>query len=166
MKWWMPILVMLVAALIQATWLHHFAIGGVHPDLVLLIVVAWSLLRGTREGVILAFLGGFFLDSLSAAPFGVFTIPLLLVAFITGLGEINILRMTFILPLLVGFLATLLYYILAFVMLRTLQWNISITFALQTGGRAALYNTLLMPFVYVLSLRVHRVLERIEQRQY
>nr|WP_290667006.1 rod shape-determining protein MreD [Ardenticatena sp.] len=166
MMWWMPILAMLVAAIVQATWAHHFAIGGVHPDLVLLIVVAWSLLRGTREGVILAFLGGFFLDLLSAAPFGVFTMPLLLVAFITGLGEVNILRSTFILPLLVGFLATLLYYMLAFVMLRTLQWPIGITFALQTGGRAALYNTLLMPFVYVLSLRLHHLLERIEQRQY
>jgi len=129
-------------------------------------VVAWSLLRGTREGVILAFLGGFFLDLLSAAPFGVSTMPLLLVAFITGLGEVNILRSTFILPLLIGFLATLLYYMLAFVMFRTLQWPIGITFVFQMGGKAALYNTLLMPFVYVLSLRVHHLLERIEQRQY
>jgi rod shape-determining protein MreD len=37
-------------------------IGG-RPDFVLVVVLAWAMLRGSNEGAIVGFLGGILLDS-------------------------------------------------------------------------------------------------------
>jgi rod shape-determining protein MreD len=60
------------AALLQTTLSPYMKIGGIHPDLVLLLVIGWSALRGMEEGATWAFIGGISLDILSSAPFGVF----------------------------------------------------------------------------------------------
>ena len=54
------------------------------PDVMLVLVVTWSLLRGLREGLLWAFAGGVLLDLLSGGPFGAFTIALLAAALLAG----------------------------------------------------------------------------------
>ncbi|MFN8497533.1 MAG: rod shape-determining protein MreD [Anaerolineae bacterium] len=71
-----------VVAIIHVTWLPRLP---VRPDLMLVLVVAWSLLRGIEEGLLWAFIGGVLLDLLSVGPFGGFTVGLLLAALIGGI---------------------------------------------------------------------------------
>jgi rod shape-determining protein MreD len=61
--WSIPL--MLVAAIAQSTLFRHLDLFGAVPNLVLAISVAWTLLRGTHEGLLWAFTGGLALDLLS-----------------------------------------------------------------------------------------------------
>ncbi len=59
---------LLFLAMLETTLSPYVRPLGVHPDLVTLAVLSWSLLRGTREGAVWAVIGGMGLDLLSAGP--------------------------------------------------------------------------------------------------
>lgn len=141
-------------ALLQSTVVPRFTLLGVHPDLMLLAVTSWSLLRGSAEGMLWALIGGLAMDLFSGAPLGVCTLPLLIVGFLSGLSEKTVFRLDLLIPILVIPLASLLYGTGMWVILRVLGWPAvwgqSLTQVILPG---ALVNTLAMPAVY-LALRV------------
>lgn len=59
-----------LAAALQVSLAPHISILGGTPDLVLLVVVAWSLNATLEQGVLWAVIGGLCKDLLSAAPLG------------------------------------------------------------------------------------------------
>jgi len=64
----------------------------------LLVVVAWSLLRGAREGIVWGFLGGLALDFLSGLPLGTCALTLTLTAQLASLGQLTIYRTSPLFP--------------------------------------------------------------------
>ncbi len=96
-----------IAALIHVTWLPRLP---VRPDLMLALVVAWSLLRGLEEGLLWAFVGGVLLDLLSAGPFGAFTIGLLVAALIGGIVHRTVFTSGFFWPTATMIATTLLFH--------------------------------------------------------
>jgi rod shape-determining protein MreD len=74
---YLAIPLMVIVAILQATVLPRFPLLGVEPQLALLMTVAWSLLRGVREGLLWAFLLGLAVDIFSAGPMGVTTLSLM-----------------------------------------------------------------------------------------
>ena len=82
----------LLLGLAQSAIVPHIRIAGVYPDIMLILVVSWSLLRGFREGLIWALAGGIILDLLSGAPFGMFTLTLVCAAILPGIGTANFFR--------------------------------------------------------------------------
>jgi rod shape-determining protein MreD len=150
-------LLLSLLALLQSTLLPHLKIWGVQPDLVLLAVVAWSLLRGTEEGMLWALVGGLALDMLSSARLGVNTLPLLLIGFLAGLWQRGIVRMEIVVPFLAVPIATLVYQGTMVALLKLLGWPATWRAALTTSILpTTLVNTLLMPLVYVLMRWIHR----------
>ena len=81
------IVVLFLAALAQATVFPYIAVANVKPDLVLLMVVSWGILRGPREGLLWGAVGGLWLDSFTVMPFGVSTIVLAAIGFVSGYGR-------------------------------------------------------------------------------
>jgi len=155
------ILLLGVLALLQSTVLPYVAILGVRPDLVLLAVVSWTLLRGLGEGLVWAFVGGLWLDLLSGGPFGISALTLVLVAFLVSLLEASLFREHIVLVMLIVIGAGLLHGIFYVVFLRlghqpaaTLAaiWRIVIP--------AALYTSLLTPAVFPPIRWLHRVTGR------
>ena len=96
-----------LSALIHVTWLPRLP---VRPDLMLVLVVAWSLLRGMEEGLLWAFVGGILLDLLSAGPFGAFTIGLLVAALIGGIVHRTVFTSGFFWPTATMIATTLLFH--------------------------------------------------------
>ncbi len=113
-------------ATLQTSVLPTYSLGGVVPDLMLLVVVSWSVLRGSRAALPLALGGGLLLDLLSGGPFGAATISLTVSSLVTGLEQLNLFRDSLWLPLLAAVLATVLYNMVYLMILaafgRTLQW--------------------------------------------
>ena len=150
----MLILVLVTAAILQSTVLSRPILLDARPDLVLLLVVTFSVVRGVGEGMLGGLIGGFLVDMLSAIPFGTATLGMGLIGLLSGLGDANVYRANFMIPLIAVFLATVFYH--SFLMLalqadgRTVQW-IS-TLALQTIPGAAL-NALLAPLAFHLVRR-------------
>lgn len=60
----------IVAGLLELTIIPYLQIGGVQPDLVLVLAVAWTLVAGLEGGLVWAFVGGLMLDVLAARPLG------------------------------------------------------------------------------------------------
>ena len=100
---------LLIVAVLQTSVMPSIALSGVIPDLMLLVVVSWSLLRGSRASLLWALGGGLLLDLLSGGPFGAATLSLTLSSLVTGLGEFNVFRDSLWLPLVASILATVAY---------------------------------------------------------
>jgi rod shape-determining protein MreD len=112
--------------MLQTSALPRFSPGGVVPDLMLLVVVSWSLLRGARAGIPWAIGGGLMLDLLSGGPFGAAAISLTLSSTVTGLDQLNLFRDSLWLPLFASILATAtydgVYLIILQISGRPVQW--------------------------------------------
>jgi rod shape-determining protein MreD len=101
----------IVLAIGQATVLPAFPVFGVVPGLWLVVAVAWSLLRGMREGLILAFVGGLFIDLLSAAPLGVTSLSMMLAITVVTFLQRHLPKNQTIIPALLTALATIIFWI-------------------------------------------------------
>ncbi|MFQ6057781.1 MAG: rod shape-determining protein MreD [Anaerolineae bacterium] len=150
-------------ALLQTTLVPHLSVAGVKPDLMLMAVVSWSLLRGAGEGIVWGAIGGLILDLLSGGPFGICTLSLILVGYLTGLGEINIFRANILLPGVTVLFATLVYNLALLLLLQILGWPVTWGLnLLRIILPAILWNMVLMPLVYTPLRWLHRATGREE----
>ncbi len=139
------------AAVLQSTIFDHPLLLGARPDFVVLLVVTFSVVQGVSEGLLGGILGGLIVDLLSGVPFGSATLGMGLVGLLTGLGDSNVYRANFLIPLVAVFLGTVFYH--SFLMLglqangRVVEWIA--TLALQTVPSAAL-NAILAPAAFFL----------------
>jgi len=157
------ILLLISIALIQSTVMPHLTLWGVKPDLMLLVVISWSLLRGAREGIVWGFIGGLCLDLFSGVPLGLSALALMIVSFFSGLGEATVFRTHVILPLATVLFASLIYDFIFLLMLKALGWPVV---WLDSFTRlvlpASLLNVLLTPLVYPTIRWLHRKTGRTE----
>ena len=148
---------LLTASLIQASFLPHFMWRGLGPDLVMLLVISWSLLRGAKEGPIWGFIGGLTLDLLSASPLGLSALLLTIAGASSSRGQKSIYRINILLPLTTAFLASLGYHLALLlswqIMGRPTAWQEAF---LNTVLPTALMNTLLMLIIYPSLSWLHR----------
>lgn len=144
------ILILVSGAILQSSLAPHLAVVGVKPNIVLPLVVAWSLARGASEGVVWGFVGGLLTDLLSGAPVGLSSLTLTLVGFTTNLGETAVFKSSLVLPLATVFTATLandaVQILLLQILGRDLNWVESMA---QVALPTAILNAVLMPFLYI-----------------
>jgi rod shape-determining protein MreD len=120
----------IVAVLLQATVLPHLRVYGGQPDLVVLLVLAWSTLDQEQEGLAWAFVGGLLLDLFSGTPIGVSSLALLPLAYLIGLLEAQVYRASLLLPLLLTAVGSTAYHVIYMLLLRfltdyPLSWSAS-----------------------------------------
>ncbi len=77
-------LLMLFAALVQATWAQQLTVLGVFPNLVLVGAVAITWTHGQRAGLAAACAGGLLLDLEAPGPLGPHAVALLCAAYVAG----------------------------------------------------------------------------------
>lgn len=150
-------------ALLESTVMPRITLLGVHPDLMLMAVTSWSLLRGSEEGMLWALIGGVILDLFSGAPFGIYSLSLLFVGFAAGLGQRNMLRIDILAPILVIPLSTVVYLLITMALLSVLGWEMEWGARLRTVVLPSmLVNSLGMPLVYLPARLLHRRVAREE----
>ena len=150
MNIYLSALILAGGAILQSSLAPHLGVVGVKPGVVLPLVVAWSIIRGSSEGVMWGFVGGLLLDLLSGAPLGLSALTLMVVGFATNLGESNLFKSSLVLPLAAVFAASLLSDGMQVLFLQALGWDLN---WLEAMGRVALptavLNAVIMPFVYI-----------------
>src|SRR5574341_93208 len=110
----------LLLALIQATVLPYLRIFGGQPDLIVIVVVAWSVLDHDVESMAWGLAGGLCLDFLSGAPLGLSALALVPLAFVVGLTEAQVYRANLFLPLVLAAGSALAYHLIYLILLRFL----------------------------------------------
>ncbi len=149
--------ILLAAAVLQSTWLERISVLGGRPDLALLLVITWSIIRGAPEGALWGFTAGIFCDLLSGGPFGLWTVVLTVVAFITGQSWVHRLGPTSIRLALMAALGTLVGH--GMLLLLMVLLDLPINAGQKPGtliGTAALLNFVLTPFSFGLLVWFHR----------
>ena len=150
-------LLLVATIIIQTTVMPYVAFLGVKPDLVLLVVISWSLLRGAKEGIVWALIGGIGLDLVSGAPFGIHTLALAVPSLLAGLGELSVFRTHLALPLIATLVATLAYDLFFLFLLQMRGTSIAWTDSLiKVVLPSILFNVLLSPFIYKALYWLHR----------
>jgi rod shape-determining protein MreD len=141
----------------QASLFPALGLVPVRPDLVLQMVVIWSLLRGWRQALAWGFAGGLLLDLFSGAPFGTATLAMVLVAFCCSAGNASAFRDNPLLPVVLVFWASVLYGLLFLFLLRTHELPVPwISMMRQVVVPNAIVNTVLAPLTFWLLSRVER----------
>jgi len=141
--------------LLQSVLLSRVNLWGARPDLMLLVVLAWAMVRNVEEGLLWAFIGGLILDLLSGGPLGAISLALVAVAFLAGRpwgrGAVTapVLGSPLISLLLLAFLGVVVYHLTLLFILTLMGYAVDWRFALtRVIGPSALLNVSLVPFVW------------------
>jgi len=103
--------IIVVALLIQLTLINSITILGLKPDLIMIVVVVFSLLKGGKEGTISGFASGLLQDIFSTGLLGINALAKTVIGFTCGIFKEKIFyeHILFLIPV-ITFVA---YYVLS-----------------------------------------------------
>ena len=140
---------------VQASLLPLVSYGGISPDLLLLMVVSISFLRGSRMGVFMGFLAGLLQDLVTGTFFGMNIFSKMLIGYVGGVFSNRVFKEQVFLPLFASALATVLNYAVVLLIMFLLGYSYSIPSHLETVLLPMLwYNVLLAVPVHILTARM------------
>ena len=150
---WLSVLAMTLV--LQSTLLPLVSFKGIHPDLLLVVVVSYSLLSGKEQGVGIGFMAGLLQDLASGSIFGMNTLSKLVTGYILGLAERKVFKEHVLLPLLSTAVATIGNGLAAILMLWTFGYNLDFSTAFTQN---------ILPLVgynVIVAVPVHQIVYRL-----
>ena len=108
--------------MLQSTALAHLVVVGVKVDLVLLLVVAWSIRRGIEDGIVWALIGGLAVDLLSAEPFGTSVVGFGFAAVVAGSIGPALRQVSVLLPLILTPLTSVVASLASALVMAAVGW--------------------------------------------
>ena len=147
--WMVPFLGFL--GMLQATVTGLVTIYGVRPDLILIVILIWTLLYGSTSSIVWAFVGGIWLDIFGGGPLGASSLALMCAAFVGGIGYRTLSRFNLIVPVVAVVFGSLTFYLVYLAILQLINAVGLFDGALEFWPAvesivipATLYNTTLM----------------------
>jgi len=114
----------------------------------LLVVLAWAVVRGVDEGLMWGFVGGLIVDLLSGGPLGATALALLAVTFLAGQPWGRGFGPPVVRLLLLVLLGVVVYHLVLLFVLACIGHTVDWRFALaRVVGPSALLNVVLAPFI-------------------
>ncbi|MEJ7838145.1 MAG: rod shape-determining protein MreD [Thermomicrobiales bacterium] len=135
-------LLLALAAIAQSTIVPQLNPLEVSPNFVLVLLFIWAGLRGTREGLVWAFLAGLLIDVLSVETLGVNGIALASVALLAGSAQSRMFRSSVFFSIVLVVAATFIYSLIIYT-IRDVRPNVFILVQ-------ALLHALIVPFAYII----------------
>jgi rod shape-determining protein MreD len=147
---------LVLTALIQATVLPALDLIEVLPDVTLVLLLVWSALRGTAEGLIWAFALGMFIDVLSLDPLGTNALALLPVVLMGGIARRRLFHNTLILPLVLAVAATMVHAVVLLLFRSGEGAGLPFASVIRLVVLQSLLNSLFVPPCYVIARWMER----------
>lgn len=143
--------VLVAAYVLQTALLPLLNFNGIGMDLLLLVVVSFSLLKGQRFGILLGFMAGLLQDLASGTFFGMNTLSKMMVGYIFGLASQQVFKEKFFLPVIGAAMATGINYVVLAVLMLLLGYRFNPLYNLE--------NVLLPMLIYniVAAFPIHLV---------
>ena len=161
MRWhiYAAVPLMAILAIIQAAILPRLQIFGLAPQILLIVALAWGLLRGPEDGAIWAFIAGIFLDLFSSAPMGISSLALMVGVTAAAVVQRSLPPSRFVLPVVLAAAASLIYLILYLLFLSVTGYPVSWATTSRLPLLAVLNSLLILP-VYWLLFTLDRTFRR------
>lgn len=149
--------VTVVALFLQVAVVPFFSIGGVKPDLLLVVVVCAALLGGAQRGAVLGAGAGLLMDLASAHTTGVTMLAKMVTGYMIGLAEQQVFKENVFLPMFALLVATvvhgLLFFGVLFLLGQPVYWRQA---AVYGTALPAVYNAFVAVFVHPIIYRLDR----------
>lgn len=142
-------IVIIPVILIESAVLSNWYILPVVPDILLLVVIYIGFHNGSIVGQVAGFSSGLLVDFLSASPFGLNAMIRTIIGFISGLFYLTIHTKGLLIPIVLGFSATLLKALLILIISFFYPTNI-ITYSLFSSflWYECAFNAILAPIIF------------------
>ncbi len=154
--------IIVVALVIQLTLINSVTILGLKPDLIMVVVVVFSLMKGEKEGSISGFVSGLLQDIFSTSLLGINALAKTVIGFTCGILKEKIFHehILFLIPV-ITFIASFLQSILIFLLLRAFGIEYGLAWSLkQIALPEALYSSLLSPLIF---LAINKLFQMIKE---
>jgi rod shape-determining protein MreD len=150
----------ILSVVIQATWFAQLNLPAqVKPDLVMVAVISYALLKGPYIGTNLGLLAGFLMDLVSGNIIGGGVLTKMLAGFAAGMLEKTIFKDNLLVPAITVFLGTIFFESLNLVIYLSFGANLSFfNMLLHTILPMAFYNAILAPVIYQLLYTMERLI--------
>lgn len=147
--------VVVVTVIMQSTVLPLLMVNGIYPDMLLVVVVSYSLLSGTEKGMGIGFFGGLLQDLAFGNVFGINTLSKMAIGYLFGLAERKVFKEKILLPVVATAVATVLHSLVMFMVLFLLGYKVHIL--------ASLMNNILPLIGYnvIIAIPVHHIVYRL-----
>lgn len=143
------ILVTIILLILDNTFSPFLAIKGAWPNLLFVFSIAYSIINGKKEGVLIGVISGLLQDIFFFQGLGVNALVNMLCCFIAGIIGDGIWREKRLIPIITIFIATILKVLGIYVILYFMNQNVD----LLRGIKTALYNSVIMLFSYGVILK-------------
>ncbi|MBN2556060.1 MAG: rod shape-determining protein MreD [Anaerolineales bacterium] len=121
---------LLLLAVLQSTVFSQIGFLDGQPDLILVILIAWSLAGRADEAMVFALIGGVFLDLLSGTPFGATSIIYVAALYMISLVEGKFWKGHFLLPPAITLFTSLVIYAYSLGVLFLIGHQVDLSYAL------------------------------------
>lgn len=109
MKYLTYIILMIFSFIIQTTFIQHIAIGGVMPNLMLLIVICVAFMQGESDGLFVGIIGGLLHDCFYGQYIGSNLFLYAIIGYIVGIVCRSLYKDNFFAPVVTSIIAILCY---------------------------------------------------------
>ena len=149
MRYWTGAVIAFLLAIVQASSVEQFKILGVSPNLMLVFLVAWLVVRGLDDVLPMLLVSGITLGLVGLQSPGVVLLALLPVVGLGMVRELHIVHSDFVLALLLIIPATLAYETVMLLSVMATGGTLDFMAGLRAAVvPAAIVNVALMPFVF------------------
>ena len=157
--------IILAAYLLQCSVFPALEIGGIKPNLMLIITASFGFMRGPREGMFVGIASGLLIDIQSGDMIGFYALIYLVAGYLNGLFEQIYFDEDIKLPLFLIAVSDLLYglYIYVFTFLLRSDFNF-LYYLNRIIIPEAIYTIVITLGVYPLLLFINHKLEAVEKR--
>lgn len=145
---------------LQSTWLSNLGIvNQLKPDLILIMVISYGLLKGSESGTAFGLVSGFVMDLFSGNVIGIGALIKMIAGFSAGLLEKNIFKDNLLIPALVTFVWTIVLESFNVIIRLVFKANFNfLTVFISIIVPLAIYNALLAPIIYQLLIKMEQFL--------
>lgn len=158
-------LILLAAYLLQCTVFPSLELAGIKPNLLLIVTASFGFMRGSREGMLIGFVGGLLTDIQFGDMIGFYALIYLLVGFVNGLFERMYFDEDIKLPLLLITISEFVYGIVIYFLMFMLRSDFDFLFYLNRIIIPELIYTIVITLgFYPLILFINHKLEAEEKR--
>ncbi len=144
------LIIMVISLVIQGSLFAFFGFSDRQPDLLLIVIICFSIMWGSRDGAMIGVTAGLLQDILFGPMLGVFALTKMIAGYLSGFSEKNIYRDFVLGPMIIVLLMTFLHEGLVFVFSGEVTRLPLHTAFMNVILPKALYNFCLTPFIYLL----------------
>ena len=151
MKKWILILISLVLLILDNSFMPFLAIKGAYPSLLFIFAIAYSIIFGKKEAVIIGVISGLMQDIYFFGGFGINALVNMLICLLAAFIGENIYRDKRLVPT----IATIFLYILKVFAVLAILKIVGKSIDLKVGIYSSIYSSIIMFLGYNFVLRLY-----------